>query len=72
MTTTPVVPRVPRKSKTDASVLFDLPGPRARARYRIMAVAVEGERRFGLGESTVTARLPRGDAAAASPLPDAA
>jgi len=27
-------------------------------RYRIMAVAVAGERQFGLGESTVTARLP--------------
>jgi uncharacterized protein YfaS (alpha-2-macroglobulin family) len=39
-----------------ASVPLKLPDNLTR--YRIMAVAVAGERRFGLGESTVTARLP--------------
>lgn len=46
--------------RTDASgrASVDLKLPDNLTRYRIMAVAVEGERRFGLGESTVTARLP--------------
>ncbi|MBC8071297.1 MAG: hypothetical protein IAG13_23430, partial [Deltaproteobacteria bacterium] len=35
-----------------------LPLPDNLTRYRIMAVAVEGDRRFGLGESSITARLP--------------
>jgi alpha-2-macroglobulin len=46
--------------RTDASGRASVPLklPDNLTRYRIMAVAVEGERRFGLGESTVTARLP--------------
>ena len=35
---TPAVPRVPRRTKTDATVLFDLPGPKARARHRILGI----------------------------------
>ena len=32
--------------------------PDSVTRYRVMAVAVEGDRRFGRGETTLTARLP--------------
>jgi len=39
-----------------ASVPVELPD--SLTRYRIMAVAVAGERQFGTGESTITARLP--------------
>ncbi len=46
--------------KTDAKghAEVPLPLPDNLTRYRIMAVAVEGDRRFGLGESSITARLP--------------
>jgi alpha-2-macroglobulin len=45
---------------TDASgrAVVPLELPDNLTRYRIMAVAVEGDRRFGSGESIVTARLP--------------
>ena len=45
---------------TDASGRASVPlkVPDNLTRYRIMAVAVEGARRFGSGESVVTARLP--------------
>ena len=32
--------------------------PDSLTRYRVMAVAVEGARRFGSGEATIVARLP--------------
>ncbi|MEM7160650.1 MAG: alpha-2-macroglobulin family protein [Myxococcota bacterium] len=46
--------------KTDASGRATVPlsMPDNLTRYRIMAVAVEGEANFGVGESTITARLP--------------
>jgi alpha-2-macroglobulin len=40
----------------EAEVALELPDNLTR--YRIMAVATDGSRRFGSGESTVTARLP--------------
>jgi alpha-2-macroglobulin len=45
---------------TDASGRASVPleVPDNLTRYRIMAVAVHGERRFGSGESVITARLP--------------
>jgi len=39
-----------------ATVDFDLPD--SLTRYRVMAVAVDGDDQFGSGESTITARLP--------------
>src|SRR5262249_5598853 len=39
-----------------ASVKVRLPD--SLTRYRVMAVAVAGEKQFGIGESTITARLP--------------
>ncbi|MCX4239452.1 Ig-like domain-containing alpha-2-macroglobulin family protein [Paraliomyxa miuraensis] len=46
--------------RTDASGKASVPLklPDNLTRYRIMAVAVAGERQFGLSESTITARLP--------------
>jgi alpha-2-macroglobulin len=49
-------PSVHTDAAGQASVPLTLPDNLTR--YRIMAVAVAGERQFGLGESTVTARLP--------------
>jgi alpha-2-macroglobulin len=49
-------PSVRTDASGRASVALKLPDNLTR--YRIMAVAVAGERQFGLGESTVTARLP--------------
>jgi uncharacterized protein YfaS (alpha-2-macroglobulin family) len=49
-------PSVRTDAEGNASVPLKLPDNLTR--YRIMAVAVAGERQFGLGESTVTARLP--------------
>ncbi|MBW2255544.1 MAG: hypothetical protein JRI25_13220, partial [Deltaproteobacteria bacterium] len=49
-------PRVRTGADGRAEVQLDLPD--SLTRYRLMAVAVEGGRRFGHGESTVTARLP--------------
>ncbi|NPV85088.1 MAG: hypothetical protein HPY45_03650 [Anaerolineae bacterium] len=45
---------------TDASGLANVPIklPDNLTRYRIMAVAVDDARQFGIGESTITARLP--------------
>ncbi len=42
----------------DGLAQVDLDLPDNLTRYRIMAVATDGERRFGSGESTLTARLP--------------
>jgi uncharacterized protein YfaS (alpha-2-macroglobulin family) len=42
----------------DGTVTVDVPVPDSLTRYRVMAVAVDGETRFGAGESTITARLP--------------
>ena len=46
--------------KTDASgkATVDIKVPDNLTRYRIIAIAVAGERQFGKGESAVTARLP--------------
>jgi len=49
-------PRVRTGADGRAEVQLDLPD--SLTRYRLMAVAVEGGRRFGHGEATVTARLP--------------
>jgi alpha-2-macroglobulin len=49
-------PSVPTDASGRAVVEVRLPDNLTR--YRITAIAVEGERRFGLGESVVTARLP--------------
>ena len=50
------LPKVAADGKGHAEVSFKLPD--SLTRYRIMAVAVHGEREFGKGEGTVTARLP--------------
>ncbi len=50
------VPRVITDAKGHAQVPVKLPDNLTR--YRIMAVAVAGEREFGKGESSITARLP--------------
>ncbi len=50
------VPRVTTDASGRAAVPVKLPD--SLTRYRIMAIAVQGENRFGNGESTVTARLP--------------
>ena len=47
---------VPTDSEGRAHVPVKLPD--SLTRYRVMAVAVEGERRFGSGEATIVARLP--------------
>ncbi len=46
--------------RTDASgkAVIDIKLPDNLTRYRIVAIAVAGERQFGKGESAVTARLP--------------
>jgi uncharacterized protein YfaS (alpha-2-macroglobulin family) len=46
--------------RTDASGAAKVPLklPDSLTRYRVVAVAVAGERQFGMGESNVTARLP--------------
>ncbi|HWB82002.1 MAG TPA: alpha-2-macroglobulin family protein, partial [Nannocystaceae bacterium] len=49
-------PSVRTDAKGHAEV--PLPLPDNLTRYRIMAVAVEGDKQFGLGESAITARLP--------------
>jgi uncharacterized protein YfaS (alpha-2-macroglobulin family) len=49
-------PSVRTDAEGRASVPLTLPDNLTR--YRIMAVAVAGERQFGLGESSITARLP--------------
>ncbi|NLG48501.1 MAG: hypothetical protein GX552_00140 [Chloroflexi bacterium] len=49
-------PTVTTDADGSASVPVKLPD--SLTRYRIMAVAVSGEKEFGKGESTVTARLP--------------
>ncbi len=49
-------PAVPTDTKGRAEVALSLPD--SLTRYRIMVVAVEGDARFGTGESTVTARKP--------------
>jgi uncharacterized protein YfaS (alpha-2-macroglobulin family) len=43
---------------SDGTVTVEVPLPDTLTRYRVMAVAVEGDTRFGSGESTITARLP--------------
>jgi uncharacterized protein YfaS (alpha-2-macroglobulin family) len=48
--------RVPTDAQGHAQVPVKLPD--SLTRYRVMAVAAEGVRRFGSGESTLTARLP--------------
>lgn len=50
------VPAVPTGADGRASVEVKLKD--SLTRYRVMAVAVEGGRRFGKGESQITARLP--------------
>jgi len=50
------VPRVRTDAQGKAQVPIKLPDNLTR--YRIMAVAVAGERQFGKGESSITARLP--------------
>ncbi|MBK8218071.1 MAG: hypothetical protein IPK71_30450 [Myxococcales bacterium] len=50
------LPKVTADGRGKAEVSFTLPD--SLTRYRIMAVAVHGEREFGKGEGTVTARLP--------------
>lgn len=42
----------------DGTVTIDVPLPDTLTRYRVMAVAVDGAERFGVGESAITARLP--------------
>jgi uncharacterized protein YfaS (alpha-2-macroglobulin family) len=42
----------------DGTVRIDVPLPDNLTRYRVMAVAVDGADHFGMGESTITARLP--------------
>lgn len=49
-------PSVRTDASGKATVPVDLPDNLTR--YRVMAVAVAGERQFGTGESTITARLP--------------
>jgi len=49
-------PAVATDADGTASVQVKLPD--SLTRYRVMAVAVAGERQFGKGESTITARLP--------------
>jgi hypothetical protein len=49
-------PRVTTDARGHAQVAVKLPD--SLTRYRVMAVAVSGQREFGSGESTVTARLP--------------
>lgn len=46
------------RTDADGRASVPLKLPDNLTRYRIMAVAVAGERQFGLGEATVTARLP--------------
>jgi uncharacterized protein YfaS (alpha-2-macroglobulin family) len=50
------VPELPTDGRGRARVDVEL--PESLTRYRVMAVAVSGGRRFGKGESTITARLP--------------
>ena len=50
------VPAVRTDSNGNAEVKFKLPD--SLTRYRVMAVAVAGEKQFGLGESSITARMP--------------
>jgi alpha-2-macroglobulin len=50
------VPKVTTDAAGRAAVPVKLPD--SLTRYRVMAVAVQGENRFGHGEATVTARLP--------------
>ncbi|MXW76177.1 MAG: hypothetical protein F4Z58_09080 [Acidimicrobiaceae bacterium] len=49
-------PEVATDADGVATVEFDLPD--SLTRYRVMAIAVDGEERFGSAESAVTARLP--------------
>jgi len=49
-------PEVPTDADGTASVLVELPDNLTR--YRVMAVAVAGDKHFGKAESTLTARLP--------------
>jgi hypothetical protein len=49
-------PETPTDADGSASVTLKLPD--SLTRYRIMAVAVAGEKRFGKAESAITARLP--------------
>ena len=42
----------------DGTVTVEVPLPDTLTRYRVMAVAVDGDDRFGSGESSLTARLP--------------
>ncbi len=42
----------------DGTVTVAVPLPDNLTRYRVMAVGVDGDDRFGKGESTITARLP--------------
>ena len=46
------------KTGSDGTVSVDVPLPDNLTRYRVMAVAVSGADRFGVGESSITARLP--------------
>jgi uncharacterized protein YfaS (alpha-2-macroglobulin family) len=50
------IPRLTTDGKGHASASVKLPD--SLTRYRVVAVAAEGEKRFGTGESDVTARLP--------------
>lgn len=50
------LPNVTADGRGHAEITFKLPD--SLTRYRIMAVAVNGERDFGKGEGSVTARLP--------------
>ena len=49
-------PALPTDANGRASVKVKVPGNLTR--YRVMAVAVAGEKQFGSGESAITARLP--------------
>ncbi|MBF0529774.1 MAG: hypothetical protein HQK55_11005, partial [Deltaproteobacteria bacterium] len=49
-------PSVPTDDQGRAKITFTIPD--SLTRYRVMAVAVAGEKQFGLGESSITARLP--------------
>ncbi len=46
------------RTDADGAVVIPLTLPDSLTRYRVMALTTDGERRFGHGESTITARLP--------------
>jgi len=46
------------KTRADGGATVDVKMPDNLTRYRVVAIAVAGERQFGKGESAVTARLP--------------